>query len=1321
MSGCDAQRGFIFQSIIAMIECLDRNDWNEIKLEPNTRMDKVDIQLYRDGTVISAIQVKSSINQFERFDVKNWLEELKKDAADADKAMLYLVGDAFAPACNDYIGKNSDEIRKISLNHLEDICIGKLVKYVKNEFPSDDVRLKDLELIDESLFSKIHRNSTTQERMTRKAFEDAFHSVLAIQLYDRLMNIFTYDREGHPSIRMMNPDPNLFPKGLPEIKSDGRYVVVNDEPPRAIKDMILDSWKRDDKKHILLVGEGGIGKTVAMLTLPQENWFQQYRIPVVYVQLQRLDAYEGKLNNYLSDKFGTDYNYILDLAKLNPKRHPYLLLLLDGFNEIPDKYIGTAEKFIRIWMEMPGVQIITTSRLGFSLENSFSKYQLQILPRETVESFLLSAGIKKEDFPSINDQIWKVINVPLMLTLYTKIDKVRKIADRSSVSFLLDWKEEGNAANIIWNYLQTELYRFIDKANASYSPMQYATAILAVAPYICCQMSHRTKFYINREDLQSFIKQALFFYCVHHNLLNQQLKNFEEEYGIYMEKDLFQEKMTGNYLRILVDNLALFQKQRIRDENGGFKYTYSLVHQNFRDAMASFFIGSCLLEVYDSREKTILLDYADYYIKNYIAEYLSDNELIKIWNRHRDEEPEDGRITWILMDIIGRRKAYDYHELDFSNLDLSKTNMYMLLSQRPDICALPKKRESFNRTRLSMTSFLPEGHTDLVNSLSYSPDGRKLVSGSKDGTVRLLDLESGSSCVLGDGLGSVTSVSYSSDGRQVACGSSKGIVKIWDLKSGNSSILDDYSDGVTSVLFSPDSNRIASGSYDGKVKIRDIERGTERELNGQSSGVFSLSYSPDGRLLASGSNRGKVQVWDLSNESGFDLSGHFVSYSPDGRHLASDAGCGNVQVWDLKSRTSRIFTRVSSSTGRITYSPNGRYIASGSQKNTVQILDLNNGTSHVLGSDSGGDFNQVNCVSYSPDGRQLASGSYDGTVRIWDLENETYRDFKGYSSLVKSLSYSLDGRHLACGLNDGSVRVLNMEKNTWCILTGHAAEVNCVLYSPDGRELTTCSTDGTVRIWNLENGTSHVLESYLKEMNIAAYSSCGRKLSCCSVGGTVKIWDLDSWESRVLEMNLGWNRSSTYSPDGRKLASVTDEGLRIYDLDNETYHDFDKYSNHDSVFFPIISFSPDGRKLVRGNGDKLRITDLESGVSNSVNINTRFQITSLAFNSDGRQLAVGLSNGVVRVVEMESKEHYDLKGHLEEVVSILYSPDGRWIASASSDSTLIIWNATTGEPENRYRFIYKINLYGANFSQAIISADDRVLLGETGAIIRLRN
>ena len=234
MSGRDAQRGFIFQSIIAIIECIERDDWDEVKLEPDTKLDKVDIQLFANGAVLSAIQVKSSKNQFERGDVKKWLEELKRDATGAKEVSLCLVGDLFSNACEAFINQNSKEIVKVPFGNLEEICTGKLVTYVKKVGIDKDVHIHDLELIDASIFSKIHRNSISQNRIHRSEFEEAFHQALPIHGLAKCLTKYV------PTV--------------PEIGLMGRDSTVEE----------LCTMLDDVKCIVLVSGIGGIGKTAVM-------------------------------------------------------------------------------------------------------------------------------------------------------------------------------------------------------------------------------------------------------------------------------------------------------------------------------------------------------------------------------------------------------------------------------------------------------------------------------------------------------------------------------------------------------------------------------------------------------------------------------------------------------------------------------------------------------------------------------------------------------------------------------------------------------------------------------------------------------------------------------------------------------------------------------------------------------------------------------------------------------------------------------------------------------------------------------------------------
>ena len=1104
------------------------------------------------------------------------------------------------------------------------------------------------------------------------------------KLYDRLTSIFANERKDNPSIRMMDPDPNLFPKGLPEIKSDNRLAVVDKESPRSIKDMILDSWKHRDKRHILLVGEGGIGKTVAMLTLPEEEWFRQYRIPVIYVPLQRLDKREGKLDNYLKDKLGAvDYNRIIELANQRIESHPRLLLLLDGFNEIPDKFKVTTERFIRDWMEKPGVQIITTSRLGFSLENRFFKYQLQTLPIETVESFLLSAGIEKEQLPNKNDLIWKVINVPLMLALYTRFDMVKEAADRSHVAFLLDWKKADNAAHIIWNYLQTELYRYIDKAGMSYSPMQYVTAILLVAPYVCCQMSRKIKFYIDQEEMQDIIREALSFFGGRQNIVSQQFQNLRKKYDRYSEEDLFGIKMSSVYSRILVENIAVFQEQEIYDEKGNLMFTYSLMHQNFRDALAALFISLSLPKASDSSEKTLLLDYADHYVKNYIAEFLSDKELIGIWDKHREEEPWNGHITWILMDIIGRQKNYDYRTLDFSGLDLSQINLHGLISKRLDICPLPSDSKLFSNTKITFGSLSPERYSGKLNSLAFKPDGKYLASGSGD-----------------------------------------NIVRIWDLSIDKCHELEGHSDSVNSVAYSPDGRFLASGSKDHTVRIwdlidKDLTKAKCYELKGHSDSVTSVAYSPDGKYLASGSDDRTVLIWDwkekkchISKKHTYSIGG--VLFSPDGYHLAGVAGDNTILIWNLNRREKPqiINSRVDGISGAA-YSPDGRYLSCSMRGGSVWIYDVDDHEHLVLNVY----IDKIESIVYSPDGRQIACGYKNGAMVIWDVESKEIRLLQErYILMLNHSTISPDGKYLACGAEDRSVRVWNLENNKCLVLIGHRGPIKCISYSPDGSLLASSSADETIRIWKLGNGEYQTLKGY-REGRIV-FSPDGMQLTCGSDDCDVRTWDLKTGLNETIVDSIYQIRSVAYSPNGTQLALGSIEGnVQLFGLCKDEVAQYLMDLDMHSKSIECLEYNTNGGYLASGSQDNtVCVWNLEYGNYQALEGQSGCKFVS--FSPDGEHLASVDEFNIVRVWEIKNNKEKLLKKWIfDEDVSITYCVDGKLLASSTKGNIIRVWNINLDHRRmtNAYLVIPNVNLCGANFKRAIMDDKDRESFKMAGA------
>jgi hypothetical protein len=143
-----------------MIECLDKTDWDAIKLEPETEDDKVDISFYASGKMLRAIQVKSSRNAFEKSDVERWLNETVRDARGegAEEVILYLVGNEFAPKCNQYISSlekstssENYKIIKVSYN-IEADCQMKLNRYITAKGLASRVTLEDFNYLYNNIF-----------------------------------------------------------------------------------------------------------------------------------------------------------------------------------------------------------------------------------------------------------------------------------------------------------------------------------------------------------------------------------------------------------------------------------------------------------------------------------------------------------------------------------------------------------------------------------------------------------------------------------------------------------------------------------------------------------------------------------------------------------------------------------------------------------------------------------------------------------------------------------------------------------------------------------------------------------------------------------------------------------------------------------------------------------------------------------------------------------------------------------------------------------------------------------------------------------------
>lgn len=321
----------------------------------------------------------------------------------------------------------------------------------------------------------------------------------------------------------------------------------------------------------------------------------------------------------------------------------------------------------------------------------------------------------------------------------------------------------------------------------------------------------------------------------------------------------------------------------------------------------------------------------------------------------------------------------------------------------PENAAVPTKAAgaAFIRNFGKHIKYVFDEHTDLVSSLAFHPRGKHIASASRDNTIRLWDIATGS--VLHTLVG--------------------------------------HSDGVESVAFNPDGDCLASGGSDGKLVVWSTRHGTKIfTLNAHSRDVNALSFSPDGQRLATGGGElmqpGQVKIWNavssvlnLFGRILLTLDGHketvtSVCYSPDGDFLASGSYDQSVIIWD--ARRGKQVLKIGGQAGSIScvrYSPNGKKLAIAAGED-VHVLDAANGDVLLApGSHPGG----ASSVCFSPNGRWLASTGWDKLVRVWDVKTgRNVQTFSGHTDGILCVAFGPDNKTLASASRDQSVRVWKM-------------------------------------------------------------------------------------------------------------------------------------------------------------------------------------------------------------------------------------------------------------------------------------------------------
>jgi WD40 repeat protein/serine/threonine protein kinase len=638
--------------------------------------------------------------------------------------------------------------------------------------------------------------------------------------------------------------------------------------------------------------------------------------------------------------------------------------------------------------------------------------------------------------------------------------------------------------------------------------------------------------------------------------------------------------------------------------------------------------------------------------------------------------------------------------------------------------------------------FTLRGHKAEVYCVAYSPDGKRLASGSDDNTVKVWDAQTGRELLSLTGhTGYIYTVDFSSDGMRLASISARydekqekelpGEVIVWDSETGKQLLTwADAGLGKT-VAFSPDGKRIANGSGN-EVKLRDSQTGqvliTASALNGQ---TFAVAFSPDGKRLVcvggddpDASGRwppGEIKILDSqTGHEVLNLNGHTrrvrrVSFSPDGKRLASASLDKTIRVWDAESGQALVnLTGHAGEVYGVAFSPDGTRLASSSGDRSVKLWDAASGRELMAFNGHGAEY--VNVV-FSPDGKRLATLGDWGAVTILDAEASEARVIQSQHA-EGPIAYSPDGKRLATAGGDTAV-IWDVESRKEALTLKHpniragdtgGARFYRVAFSPDGKCLATRSWRGLdkdgkdlgpgLEIWDAQTG--QIIRDLSAECPRpdcpVSFSPDSQRVATGGGFGdervdlVVRIWDVKSG-SHVLDFKGHKNPLATsalddrrrvvftFSPDGRRVASTMPEpAQRLVIWNAETGEEILTIGPPRFFGAQKIMFSPSGDRLACASGNNVRILDARTGAELLLFRAHASWINDLAFSPDAKRLAVGLHGGTVAIWDAEGGE--ELLSFDARNAALAFSPDGQHLA-ISSEGAVKVLDGTAAPPQPR--------------------------------------
>lgn len=300
-----------------------------------------------------------------------------------------------------------------------------------------------------------------------------------------------------------------------------------------------------------------------------------------------------------------------------------------------------------------------------------------------------------------------------------------------------------------------------------------------------------------------------------------------------------------------------------------------------------------------------------------------------------------------------------------------------------------------------------------------------------------------------------------------------------------------------------------------------------------------------------------------------------------------------------------------------------------------------------------GHLSCVWAVKFSPDGNLIASCSVDSTVIIQDRKTGLIVKVLKQPDGITSLDFSPDGKFLVTGSYDFKVRLWTVKEGSLVkMFSGHTSTVWTVAFSPNGKTIASAGEDAVITIHDIASGNIlQKLPGHTRNIWSVKFSPDGNMLASGSFDSNIKLWDINKGKLvKTISSHTEAVVDLAFSHNGEWLASTSDDKtIKIWQMPGGSQ--YKRFEAPQHIY--AVAFSPDDKRLMTGGSDKGMLGEL---IQNFTGDSERFK---------------GVS---ARLWDMASgKIIQTFNTHKNDVNDVSYSEDGLWIATASADCSVHLW------------------------------------------------